>query len=761
MSQRYWRLGEQITRLTRTLVAVKDWSVSTTMRHIGERTGYSVDTVYRWQQGRSCPIPEIVEILARIGREEAHLGREWGENLLNEARHPDTETVLSTLWGPKEDKNIPCNLPDLEHRTLIGRQKEIAELFELLSSRFGVHLISVDGIGGVGKTALVKEAASRCLQASTGEVLNRQVPTFDAIIFVSAKQQYLTPAGILEGSESQHTLRDIFREIAQTLNRFEITQAPLQEQFSRVRDALSRQRTLLIVDNLETMVEKQEIVAFLYRLPPQVKVVITTRERMLFSPIRLEQLVEEEALNLIEREAQEKGTSLSKEEAVALYRHIGGIPAALVYAIGQLASGYSIETVRSKVSQAGGDVARFCFEGSVGPLRGQPAHHLLIAMAMFSKSPLRPAIAHTAGLANNPGAVEEGLAQLRRLSLISQQEERYGMLPLTREYALAELAAYPIFEQEARERWVAWYLKFVEQYGGKDWKEWHIQFDHIEEEWENLLAVFDWCAAHERYQEMRTFWLAGGVNWFAYIYGYYWDDRLTCLTWIIQAAERRGDWATAVEAMAEKGHTLTLTEQLEEADATLKGAWDLHEHANVKVQVKVAENIARLRTYQKQYTEALFWLNQTRVLRDIASFDETERIRRQLVDRNYHGRIYYEMQDYAQAQHYFREVVENAQSIGFDRGLAYALRYLAEIAISQGSFDEAESLLMMGLTTSERNKDKRRTAFYEKSLTDLYIGWKKMSEVRRWALKAHDDFERLGMQRETEEMLALLQELER
>src|SRR5712692_723581 len=307
MSQHYPRLGEQITRLIRNLAAAKDWDMTVAMAYVAQQANYSPDMIYRWRQGNGCPSPKTVEIMAKIGKEEANLDRMWGESFLHAAHHYDAMAILNAVWGPKEIRLIPCNLPTPEHTIFIGRRREIADLLELLSAQYAAHLISVDGIGGVGKTALVLEVAFRCLRASTGEGYNSQIPTFDAIIFVSAKQQYLTSGGLLPSLEAQRTLRDLFRETAQTLNRFEINQVRQQDQPSIVRDALSRQRTLLIVDNLETMEEKQEIVAFLYRLPHQVKVVITTRERALFSPIRLEQLEEEDAVNLMKKEAQEKG----------------------------------------------------------------------------------------------------------------------------------------------------------------------------------------------------------------------------------------------------------------------------------------------------------------------------------------------------------------------------------------------------------------------------------------------------------------------
>lgn len=677
-------------------------------------------------------------------------------------RDPHTPDIVNNLWGPKEIRSIPCNLPAREHTELIGREAEMAHLLVLLSSRYGAHLISVDGIGGVGKTALVLEAAHQCWQASTGEVPNSKVPTFEAIIFASAKQQYLTPGGIVRRTEAQNTLCHIFRTVAHTLNHPKITEATPNDQPSRVRDALSHQRTLLIVDNLETMEDKQEIVSFLYELSPSVKVVITTRERALFSPICLEQLVEGAALSLIAKEAREKRVQVSKEQALALYQRIGGIPAALVYTIGQMASGYSAETVLHRLLQADGDVTRYCFEDSVKPLRRRQAHLLLMALAMFPRRPLRSAATHTAGLAGDPIAVEEGLAQLQRLSLVSQQGERYRMLPLTRGYALAELAAHPQFEQEARKRWVEWYLEFAKEYGGDDWAEWQIKYDHVEEEWENFLAVFDWCATHDQYNEMRDFWGAEGLLEFTTIYGH-WNDRLTWLGWLIQEAERRGDWSTAVEAMGNKGYTLTMTSHLEEAALLLKRAWDLHEHAGLIVQAQIAQRTAILRIYQGEYTGADKWLKEATDILNRAQLNEVELSRYRIITQYYYGLKHYKkahyykkQEDFKKAESYFLEVIKQAEAIGWQRGPLYAQNWLAGIYIAHGRLDEAELLLQTGLTIAERNKDKRRIAHYKATFALLYLKRRYLVEARHWAQEALEIFEQLGMEPEIQEMHKLL-----
>lgn len=752
------RLGEQITRLARSLAAVKGWPMQSAMKYIANSTGYSVDTVFGWRQGRQCPSPEVVEKLAQIGKAEAKLDREWGKSLLQAARHPEAVAIVNKIWGPEK---VSSNLPSPEHTDFIGRQAEIVRLLEYLSPNCGAHLISVDGIAGVGKSALVLEAACRCLRASTSEALDRGIPAFDAIIFVSAKQQYLTAEGILPRSGAQRTLSDIFHAVAQTLNRSEITHAAPEHQRSRVLEALSRQKTLLIIDNFETTEGKEDILSFLFGLPVTVKAVITTRERILFSPIRLEQLPEKEALDLIARHAQEKGKELNRQQALVLYQHIGGIPAALVYSIGQIASGYSLETVLDKVFDVSGDVVRFCFEASVQPLRGQSAHRLLLAIALFPMPPLRTALTYIAGLNLEPSIVEDGLAQLQRLSLISQQGERYRMLPLTHEYALAELAAHPDLEREARKRWIEWYLDFTREHGGNDWSGWQTKYDRVEEEWENLLAVFDWCAAHDQYNAIRAFWQEGRVLGVADIYGF-WDDRLTWLTWLIQAAEGRGDWSAAVEAMGDIGFILTLMDQVGEADRLLSRAWDFHEHEDVatRVQIEVAQELSLLRIYQERYADAASLLNQSASLLNAAPLDEPERARRWILTQFYMGFLYYRQREYTTAKAYFSSMKEQAEAIGWQRATIYAENFLANIAIVEGRLDEAERWLQTGLIVSERNKDKRRTAHFQASLARFEKKRGNLEKARFWAQAALKGFKLLGMQREVKRMEEILQELQ-
>lgn len=661
-------------------------------------------------------------------------------------------TISDELPLPRPYQNLIAK----NYTNFVGREEEINKLLRFLSPDYGLNIITIDGIGGVGKTSLVLEVAYQCLEASKEENMEKSTntPTFDAIIFTSAKQDALTAGGILPRHQAQRTLQGIFQEISRTLDRSDILRTLPEEQSQRVRDSLARQKTLLIVDNLETIEDKQGILSFLYELPANVKVVITTRERQSITPIRLTELPKLQGLQLIKQNADEMCIELTEDQATALYEATGGIPVAIVYAIGQIASGYTVQTVLERVKSAVGDVARFCFQGSVEPLRETPAHHLLMAIAMFPKNPVRDAVATVAGHEADPIILEEGLVKLQRLSLVTQVEERYSLLPLTREYALAELATHKNFEKEARKRWVEWYKSFVQEYGKYTWQEeWHIQYDKLEHEWENIQEVLAWCAEQERYMIFRNLW--GMVERFTDLYGY-WNDRLTWSDWLLQASERRGDLATLMDRLSDKGWMLQEMGQLEEATSCYDRAWKLREHnKDVETSLKLLKGIADNRIRRNLYDEALEWVNRLeQKVNNLPIAEEREHEEISVIFRR--ARIFHKTGNYDLAEELFQLVRNKSQLMGWQRSVIFSQMSLANINTAKGNFDQAESLLQTGLPEAIRNKDKRGIVFYKRSLARLAQKRGNIEEMRHWAHEAGDDFDRLGMFSYADEMRELL-----
>jgi len=239
--------------------------------------------------------------------------------------------------------------------------------------------MTIDGIGGIGKSALALEVAD-----SYRRMVDKLAAPdrFEVIIWTTAKLTVLTGQGIITRSQSLRTLDDIYSTIAVVLQREDITRARPADQDEIVRQALSHQRTLLIVDNLET-VDDERVMAFLRDVPSPTKVIVTTRHRLdVAYPVRVVGMGEEEALQLIADQAQLKELTLTTDQAKQLYARTGGVPLALTWSLAQMGFGYGVESVLTRLGQPNNDVAKFCFEAAVERIKTKPAYKLLLAFKM-------------------------------------------------------------------------------------------------------------------------------------------------------------------------------------------------------------------------------------------------------------------------------------------------------------------------------------------------------------------------------------------
>jgi hypothetical protein len=637
-------------------------------------------------------------------------------------------STKSTTKIDRLDRTALLGLPKqrLPHQTneFLGRKSELEQLLRVMSLDYRSPIITVSGMGGVGKTALVLQAAYLCLEyrylrENRGEFkllstpdLEVLPPQFEAIIFVSAKESNLLPTGITAKLKRQVSLLDIFQAIATTLDAPAITQAidPI-EQFQKVKETLSAQTTLLIIDNLETIEDKDKIISFLDDLPNTTKAIITSREqRVIYASLRLDALAEIDSLQLIRQQSTDKGVNLNDEEILQLYQRFSGIPIALIYAIGQLANGFSLANLIERTAPLFQDIGKFCFESLVQGISQRPAYQLLLAIALFHQSPRREAIVSVAGLEANDVIANESLAKLQRLSLIFQEGERYGMSSLTREYALQELAKQNERELEMRDRWISWHLEFSKKYGGKDWGDWHSHYDYLETEWENLAAVLDWCAIRDRYVEGRD--IGVSLAYYLYLYGH-WDRGMAILGWVVESGERREDWLTVVQLRAMSGWIMLMMGQLDYAEHHLSYGWQLsNDYGTMFTRCEIADNLAILNIRKGDYTTARQWSETCDRL--TLELEDPDRTRFQIYGLCTKADIFYQEQNYDKAKEIYETALDLALEIQWQRYTNYTRGWLADISIIEGDFTKAEKLLMTGFIAAERNHDRQRIAFFER-----------------------------------------------
>ena len=677
------------------------------------------------------------------------------------------------------------NLPTPPYSTFFGREAELNHLLQLLSPRRGANIITVDGIGGIGKTTLVLEAAYRCLSAnestrdSQAQSQSLTTPSFDAIIFISAKEQRLTPSGIIRTLSPYRTLAEIFRQIARVIDDLELVGVNLEQQKELIEDALRQRRTLLVVDNLETVTDQEEVVSFLCELPPTVKVVVTSRRGMIINAhVSLAPMSEQDGLSLINHEAQEKGVQLEESDRCELYQVTGGVPIAINYAVGQLASGYSVMEVLQQLHQSTGDVARFCFEHSVQPLRDQPAHRILTAMTLFPAPARRDALISIAlpEVGINSNTAQNALAQLRGLSLVKLETSRYSMLPLTHEYALSELEAQPEFASDIRKRWVDWYIDFSAQHGRVTIDEWSgYGFNELTVEWENLQAVMEWCITANQYSEALQLWhnLEAYTQFRGRNIGRsgYWGDRLIWTACLIEMAEQRGDWQALTQVRLHKVWTLTAIgkpELLEETENLLMESWERRHQHNVHVQVELVESLFVLYLSQDRLDEAHTWLQEIQTLLGKLPVSDNldlkhNRIRARIPA--YQGILLSKIGAHEQARDYYAIALDMAHQLNWKRQIAIMqcrlAENMAELTTEPEQLESARNDMKDGLYMADKNYDRTHAAFCKKALAAITKAEKNLPEAKRWGQEAYEDFKVLGMERYAIEVDKLILSLER
>jgi DNA replication protein DnaC len=618
------------------------------------------------------------------------------------------------------NNSIVNNLPSRRYPSFVGRKKEIKQLLERISFNLNQHIIVIYGIGGIGKTSLAIEVAYQIIESSEKAPENIEPPVFETIIFASSKATDIVDTMFVNRPEKESTLSDIFRLIAKVLKKPTITKVSEEEQLTQVNIALSKQRTLLIVDNLETVEyrDRQKILEFLNNVPNTTKVIITTRESIGFATIKIEQLTEQESFRLIDIQAQAKGIEVTRQQKRQIYKRFSGIPVALIYVIGQSAAGYKFADILKQTVNLPEDLGKFCFETSVAPLRGKAEHKLLLAMTFFFDSALKDAAIGVAGLNPRLQMTSDAIANLKRLSLIAEEDGYYQMLSMTREYMLNEFESHISSkeQEEMRERWLNWYFEFVKKFGDEDWENWRTKYDRIEREWQNITSVLSWYRNNEQWHEVVKFWeqLDGYVE----LNGY-WHKR--CHWWKL-IANKVGDTETRIKANSEGASTLILRGRVHygEAEQCLQKAWQQRKQASPIVSADIANHFALLEKGRQNYQKAIEWLETESQILTGSNLEERQLTRHQAQNLFYRAEISYVTGEQELAKQQFESVVELCERVKWQRFRNYAQNALAEIAIDKGDLETAEDLILEGSSFAEISREKRRIALYQASYAKLY-----------------------------------------
>jgi len=438
--------------------------------------------------------------------------RDLGEHRLKDLPYPQHLFQLVIA-------NLPCDFPKLRTldastntlpvypSPLIGRKNELARILHLMRQQ-EVRLLTLTGIGGVGKTRLGVLAAAEL----SGEYA-------DGVFFVS-----LAP------------IRDsalVLPTIAQALGVRDETKQSLLE---RLKEEVRQKQILLFLDNFEQVIAAAPYVADMLIACPKLRVLITSRETLHLQiehelrvpPLPqpdvalgadLATLSQNEAVELFVKRAQEvrpdfRLTAANAQAIAEICARLDGLPLAIELAaarstllspqalLARLGNRLNVLTSGTQDIPERQQTLRNTLEWSYRLLSTQQQQFFRMLSVFVGGATLEAIEAISATLQMSEGGALDATASLLDKSLLQavgqEEETRFFMLETIREYGVQALSNGEEAEK-VRQTHAEYYLSLAEQayheLDGVQESEW---LKRLEREQDNVRAALSWLLEPRR-----------------------------------------------------------------------------------------------------------------------------------------------------------------------------------------------------------------------------------------------------------------------
>lgn len=320
---------------------------------------------------------------------------------------------------------------------LVGVEGIQNRLTQVLAQSDGLFIVSLEGLGGLGKTALADFTVRRMIQQNQ----------FDEIVWVTAKQTHLSLLGRLqvESGRPALTFPMLIEAMSAQLGLDEYHPATQLQRQRLVQQFLRERHCLVVIDNLETVTDYRSLVPELRRWQNPTHFLLTSRYRLLEEPevfsIPMPELPLPAALQLIRLEGQRIGvaelSAAAESDLEPIYQVVGGNAMALKLVVGQLRF-HSLDRVLSRFrhkqqGSSGSDLFTYIYQ-EIWDNLPEESQTTLLALAQAGEDGFT--FDHLAEVAQlNEEIVERHLEQLILLSLVDTTgtlfSKRYRLHRLT------------------------------------------------------------------------------------------------------------------------------------------------------------------------------------------------------------------------------------------------------------------------------------------------------------------------------------------
>jgi predicted ATPase len=631
------------------------------------------------------------------------LKKQWELPATPDAR--EVETKVFRVLSSEEASYLPRNNLSGRMPRLIGREREVEQIKTLLRSD-DVHLLTLSGIGGTGKTTLAQAVA------------REMIAEFSHGVF------FIELAAITQPDLVAST-------IAQPLGIKETGGEPLMD---ALKEHLRDKHMLLILDNLEQVLAAAANIAELVTTGP-LKILVTSRARL---HLTAEQELVLPPLGVPTEDSTNSLADLEKIDAVKLFverarsvrsdfalteenagsvaeicTRLDGLPLAIELAAARVRI-LSVETIRAKL----GDSLKLLTGGARDlPARQQTmrgaiewSYHLLneAEKALFRRLAVfaggfRLEAAETICSASSSEAAEvlDLVTSLVDKSLLvsksaANREPRFRMLTVIREYA-GEVLQTAGDAEEMREGHANYFLELGESDLYLDGARGASWVNRLEEEHGNLRAALKWLLATDPEKAAR---LAAGLRSFWIMHGHLTEGR----DWLEEALKQ----SSKISAPLRRA-LLTSAGSMAQLRGDHERASQLYQHG--LAEAKAANDLRQMALAGRGLGATAYLQGDYKAAR--CYVEEALMISRDLNDQfaiaaslNRLGDLARMESNYAVAQTFFEESIAILRELGNKSAVSNSLNNLGGATFADGDHAAAHGYFTEALTTAREFGDK-------------------------------------------------------
>lgn len=321
------------------------------------------------------------------------------------------EVINSNRFQADNNRYVYYPVPDHEY--------EINEHVgnELFSSHNN-PVIMISGIGGIGKTAVAIEIIRR--------TLTHELTPFKKITWDSAKESFYEVGNRRQVGNAVISWDALFDSIGQQLVGTHWHKTPADDKENKLRDKLHEKRSLIVVDNLESLANADEIIFRIKGLLGFSKLLLTSREQVPgnYYNTKLEGLSLQSTKQFLEQEIKIRHLQLpvlSESDINEIHKATSGMPLALQLVIGQ-AEMLGLEVSLENFQAGRDDIYEYIFPQMLDKL-SIGAQKIIFYLATNLRAIGREELEIVARKVDiNPVELNNALTELIRASLIYKQD---------------------------------------------------------------------------------------------------------------------------------------------------------------------------------------------------------------------------------------------------------------------------------------------------------------------------------------------------